>query len=329
MVVCCTLLCLSDRELGGLRKELKRSKRAAFAEGTSKNLKVQWESYLLFCKYFHFKPLPTTEEILALFAQFLSRSFKSVESIRNYVGGVRTLHKMLSLDCPETTFHLRLSLKGIEKISAHCPNRMQPITPAILCKIADILEFSNPEHACLWCLFLFAFFLFARKSNLVPDCMSDISKCLLRKHVSRTGDNLEVSFFWTKTIQARERVLRLPLLKTDSVLCPVTAYDRMISLIKVPCDAPLFSLSPSVAITYSKFQKQLRVLLGKVGEIPEHFGTHSFRRGGATIAFQAGASADIIKAQGDWKSDAYQKYIEFSLTDKLKVASLIHDFINL
>lgn len=84
-------------------------------------------------------------------------------------------------------------------------------------------------------------------------------------------------FLWTKTIQSGERVLQLPLLRTGSVLCPVTAYEKMISVISVPEDAPLFSLSPSEVITYPQFQRKLRSCLEQVGEDPGRFGTHSFR----------------------------------------------------
>ena len=281
----------------------------------------------MFCTYFKFSPFPATEEVLALYAQFLSRSFKSAASIRNYIAGIRVLHNILDLEFPKSLYHLKLGLKGIEKGLAHCPNRVKPMTPDILGKIASVLNFSLKEHVCIWCLFLFAFFLFARKSNLVPESKKEFSKCLLRKHVSSCGKNLVVSFYWTKTIQSRERVLRLPLLRTGTVLCPVVAYEKMVSMITVPEDAPLFSLSSSSVITYKKFMSHLRNLLQMVGEDPTQFGTHSFRRGGATLAFRAGAPTDLIKTQGDWKSEAYQKYIEVSLSDKLRLAKLMNTFI--
>ena len=318
------LFLVTEQELLVLRKELRNSKRAAFAKGTHRNLQVQWESYLLFCNYFMFTPFPATEEVVTLYAQFLSRSFKSADSIQNYIAGVKTLHNILDITFPEEHFHLKLSLKGIRKSLAHCPRQMEPMTPEILYRIHAVLDFSSTVHTCIWCLFLFAFFLFARKSNLVPDNNTDFSKCLLRKHVSPYKENLLVSFHWTKTIQNSERVLRLPLLRTDSILCPVVAYENMVSIIQVPDDAPLFSLSSSSVITYSKFMKNLRFLLQMIGTDPKRFGTHSFRRGGATLAFRAGVPADLIKTQGDWKSDAYQRYIEVSVDDKLNVAKLMN-----
>ena len=48
-------------------------------------------------------------------------------------------------------------------------------------------------------VFIFIIFFFAMKSNLVPDTSKDFSKCLLRKDVRYFGNNLIVSFYWTKT----------------------------------------------------------------------------------------------------------------------------------
>ena len=63
-----------------------------------------------------------------------------MDSIQNYIAGVKTLHNILDLKFPETTFHLKLGLKGIRKTLAHCPKRMEPMTPKILSKIYALLD---------------------------------------------------------------------------------------------------------------------------------------------------------------------------------------------
>lgn len=42
-------LFVSETELITLNKEVKQSMKVAYAEGTFKNLRIQWGSYLLFC----------------------------------------------------------------------------------------------------------------------------------------------------------------------------------------------------------------------------------------------------------------------------------------
>ena len=66
-------------------------------------------------------------------------------------------------------------------------------------------------------------------------------------------------------------------------------------------------------VSYTGFQAFLRKLLACTGRNPTDFSTHSLRRGGATWAFQAGVSGELIQILGDWKSDAYKGYIDVSL----------------
>ena len=84
-------------QLYNLRKDTELSKKSAFAEETYKNLKIQFKSYFLLCTYFKLTPLPTTVSKLCLHEEFLSRSFKSVNSIQNYISGVKTLHLLAGL----------------------------------------------------------------------------------------------------------------------------------------------------------------------------------------------------------------------------------------
>ena len=61
-------------------------------------------------------------------------------------------------------------------------------------------------------MFVFAFFLLARKSNLVPTTTEDLllKRFLLREDVSIDNNKLLVSMKWTKTIQFGQRVLVTP-----------------------------------------------------------------------------------------------------------------------
>ena len=98
---------------------------------------------------------------------FLDR--KSVASIRNYVSGIKLLHLFLDLDCPQFgSFELKLVLRGLQRLNPHCPKRALPILPDILLEFLQFLDLGDPAQASFWCLFLLAFFLMARKSNLVP-----------------------------------------------------------------------------------------------------------------------------------------------------------------
>ena len=219
-----------------LKKDLKRSRRSAYAEGTLKNLKTQWEAYLLFCMYFKLQILPSNSTTLSLYAQFLGRSFKSVQSIKNYISGVKSMHFLLGYSTDNINeFLLNLSITGIARDNPYCTKQAEPITPEILIKMAEHLDFSKCIDRTYWCLFLFAFFLFARKSNLVPSSKKDLSKgkCLLHKNVQEKEGILIIEMNWSKTIQFGERKLLTPLLPIPgSILCPVSAYRRMCEMVQ-------------------------------------------------------------------------------------------------
>lgn len=318
-------------QLKSLKKDLRQSNAAAYALGTRRNLKVQWESFLMFCFYFEFSFLPVSTETLQLYAQFLSRTFKSVESIKNYINGVKTMHLMMGSSVDHINkFILNLSFKGIAKLNPHCVKQAEAMTPEILIQISKVLNFSDKSDLVYWCLFLFAFFLLARKSNLVPTTAKDLSlkHCLFRENVTDFGNYLMVNFKWTKTIQTGERILSLPLVRMKkSILCPVKAYRQMCTAIQASYNDPLFLLPNNKVVTYNMFQNKLRETIQKIGLDSKQFSSHSFRRGGATLAFRAKVSADKIKLLGDWKSDCYRKYLDFSFEDKILVSKVMMQHI--
>ena len=74
------------------------------------------ESLFLFCEFYRLKALPTTSDILCLYAQFLCRSFKSVESVKNYISGVKTMRYFLDVVFPaQQLVHLGLLFKGLAR----------------------------------------------------------------------------------------------------------------------------------------------------------------------------------------------------------------------
>ena len=76
---------------------------------------------------------------------------------------------------------------------------------------------------------LFAFYLFARKSNLVPTTKKDF-KCknvLLRMSVSKDENFLLVPMNWSKHSVWGENLQTPLILIPGSILCPVAAFNAM------------------------------------------------------------------------------------------------------
>ena len=92
-----------------------QARKVAFAKGTISNLSIQWKAYLLFCAYCQLHPFKISINVLCCYCQFLSRSFKSVCSIKNYLNGVRILFLLQGMEINKfSSFELKLTLRGFK-----------------------------------------------------------------------------------------------------------------------------------------------------------------------------------------------------------------------
>jgi hypothetical protein len=69
--------------------------------------------------------------------------------------------------------------------------------------------------------------------------------------------------------------------------------------------------------------KRLRDLLRSTGHPANSISCHSFRRGGASLAYTVGMSAVDIKQRGDWKSNAFERYLTISPATSFNSARLL------
>ena len=205
------------------------------------------------------------------------------------------------------------------------PPNYTPFVKPVLVSFGSHLD---PIDVTFSCAFVFAFFLFARISNLVPDSWCHIGDyhCLRRGDIEPSHYGLCVMFSWSKTNQFGKRVLELPLLSIpNSPLCPVRLFYPMCELVPASSRSPLFVYRSRSGIVKPILKRQfVSVLLARLGAakvVQSHlFRGHSFRRGGTSWAFSAGLPGEFIQIFGDWRSDAYKCYLDLSMALKLRVA---------
>lgn len=203
-----------------------------------------------------------------------------------------------------------------------------PITPHLLGVLVNFGSHLDPVDVTFSCAFVFAFFLFARISNLVSDsrCHIDDYHCLHRGDIEPSHYGLCVKFSWSKTNQFGNRALELPLLSIpNSPLCPVRLFYLMYELGPASSQSPLFVYHSRSGIVIPILKRQfvsvLRARLGAAKVTQSHlFRGHSFCRGGTSWAFSAGLPGELIQIFGDWRSDAYKCYLDISMALKLRVA---------
>ena len=309
-------------------QEVSKTRLYAFAKGTYSNLRTQFRCYLSFCVYFKRKPLPADLQTICGFVQFLSRSIKP-PSIRNYLSGVKLLHIFMGYEYRfGESFHLHLTLRGIERIHQYVPRRAIPITIKTLTSVQTLSQsFSSLERAVFACGLLL-FFTLARAGSILPSSTkTPSSQFLTSSRVNLAKEGLLVTLIHTKNIQFGRRRLHIPLLRTDSPICPVKAYLASQSGHHSGLSTPAFVyVDGNITrwLTKSIFIDTFRSLLQRAN-IPDarSYTGHSFRRGGASWAFQSGIPGELIQIIGDWASDAYKRYFEFTMDNKIDLAALL------
>ena len=293
--------------------------RQAFRPGTLSNHQTQIRTYLRFCIRYGLKDLEPTAHTLALYIEHLAQKFKSPQSVKNYLSAVTLIHKHLGLQCSATqSYQVTLMLRAISATMRHVPHPKSPISLPILFQLCQLCQPLGLWGLVLQCAILFSFFAFLRQSNLAPKDSTHFNSTRhpTRGDVHRSPVGLALAVKWTKTLQSSMSPVYIPLPSIPgSPLCPVRAYNAMVTRVPTPSpQAPLF-LMPSqsgrlTVVSISQLRSSFNHLISQLHLPPKNFSLHSLRRGGATLAFQSGVPLDLIKSHGTWTSDSVWSYIK-------------------
>ena len=159
----------------------------------------------------------------------------------------------------------------------------------------------------VWTGLLLGFYMFLHKSNLVPDTMDgfDGEHQFCRGDLNLLGPDktMMVEIRWSKTIQHREKILRVPVLPAkNKAICPVFWVHYMVQKIPAQTGEPVLTLvcgNNRLALSANQLIYRFRKWLILIGEEPSIFSLHSLRRGGATFAYQSNMETEMIKLMGD------------------------------
>lgn len=267
-----------------------------------------------------------------LYATYLARTL-SVNSIPGYLNIIRIMHEEYGFSNPLSNWELGIVKRGLQRCLGKPPKQKLAITPDILKKLHDALDFKKHLHVGFWAACLVGFFAFLRKSTLLPKsgsvraaayalCIKDVS------YIDSTLIHLHIRH--TKTIQFGQRTLVIPIAKANGCLCPVKAVTDLLARlgsVKVTSDQPLFSYLGAdgklTCLTHSSFLNLLKKTLITCGLNASDYSGHSFRRGGCTFSFKLGVSPLLIKLCGDWKSNAYERYVSIQEDQHNKFAKVL------
>ena len=306
----------------------------SYASSTAKTYSVHISSYLDFCNTLSIRPVPISQSDLGRYIAHLSRRLAFC-SIRQYLNAVRIVHLKAGEKNPlENNWYVNSILKGVKRVKGDVTKQKLPITLDILKGVFLSLDLKNQLDRTFWAACLVAFFSFFRKSNLLVEShiVFDPTRHLCASDVHFTTDGAILTVRWSKVIQFRQRTLQVPLPKIpNSPFCPSTALLQLMLDNPAPSSpVPLFRYSwggaNHVPLTQKRFTDKLRYCLQGLGIPSSDYSSHSFRRGGASFGLQCGLTSDLIKLQGDWSSNSYERYLQPSFELRKQVSKTLGQF---
>lgn len=189
--------------------------------------------------------------------------------------------------------------------------------PKISFTMANLLSFlpfinrSTFEGARDWCACMLAFFGLLRVNEYM-------NGGLRHRHVRPHPQGVSITIPYSKTDLSE---VTIDIARRGDDLCPSRALAQYFaffaahsSLPQLP-DDPLFITRQQYAfatMTDGDFLSVVRsyIRAAMPGANPQHYGGHSFRRGGASVMKAAGVSDSLIKQHGRWRSDAFLDYLD-------------------
>jgi hypothetical protein len=286
-------------------------------------------AYLLFCNFYDLAPFPPSDQVFGLFVAFLSLSFKSPDSISNYVSGVKSIYKFVyNIEYGPPGPHYTLALQGFRRLQQHRVSPVDALLPVDLKVLCGHFQCLGSRAPAFWAAILIGFYTFFRCSTLMPR-----SKCISGSHLTRgdikvDGNNLLVSLRYSKTRQFNDSLVLFPIpRRPHSLFCAFSAWTKLLAAFPLPDSAPAFSWSRNTFYYYNLFSQNLQKCAELAG-IRKRLRPYSLRHGGASTALKLGISPILIKLQGDWNSDAWLRYLEIDMDQRLCVSTKLVDFLS-
>jgi hypothetical protein len=320
----------------------------ALAKGTWKNYNTAEGLLKKCCREKEIEwEMPVSEGTIVSFILWLAfeRGVSSA-TISNYLSGIRNLHIVRGVECPEIRSEkVELLLRGKKNLEQAVKREAgvgsrRPVTPDILRLLkARISESSSRlvDKRLLWAVCSSMFFgafrgheiLCKQEGKFDPVFTLLLEDVCVRAAAGGGGRWLEYKIKAPKEDKAG-RVTVVDVYQSNPDLCPVRAFERWREMDPpAAVGQPLFRWSTGVPLTAAALNRVLKERLeGFVEGASKWFTTHSFRTGAASWLGQVGADDEEVKALGRWSSRAFEEYLKLPRTRRRAVAKAISENMN-
>ena len=286
----------------------------AYRPSTVSSHQRQFKTFLAFIVFMDLPRSLTPHNVLA-FLEYLHQNSLSPKVIRNYLSSMKTMCTQFHIDHSALS-HYTISryLRSLSINSTFRPTPRGVFDLHTLYKISVLCD-SLHDPLLFRAIFLVAFYGFLRMSNIAPHSSKLFSQDIhfLRQDVIFAPPGIHLIIKWTKTLQDHKahHVVQLPTI-SNPYLCPVRAVRSLLKTRPLPPTAPLFanSFPPFNQIIDTHIRDALKKILSKLHIPAQGHGFHTFRRSGATLAFDNNVSLQNIMSHGLWRSSAVWTYLQ-------------------
>ena len=285
--------------------------------------------FRMFLAFLVFNQLPLAQvnvNVLLAFLECLVYSGTKYSQLLNYLSAIKTFSLIYDLNIPDTKHSkIGLFLKSIQKTAPLSVKLHHLIDVPLLKSIVSTCDFTFLGHI-FKSIYLVAFFGFFRLSNLVPHSIAEFS---LLKHLTRGDIFFSPSYVivllkWSKTMQTNDQAMLIKLPVLNNSLCPARALKKCLQLAPGSKNHPLFQFKCGntwLPMTDNRVRSHLKNVLSLLNLETNYITFHSFRRSGASFAFNHNVSIQEIQRHGTWTSDCVWRYVSDSTDAGSQVAS--------
>ena len=222
-----------------------------------------------------------------------------------------------------------LLLRGAQRYLSRPSVQKLPMFPSLISALVASTEWGSPWR----CLYLTLWCTFARLATLIPTVTPySPSSHLSWGDITFYSHAVRIVFKKTKTIQCKERNLQFVIPEhANKSICLFTQLKAW--FMATPCkqsNDPVF-LALHLGV-YQPLNRQLadsvlKSAITALGLDASNYGWSSFRRGGATSGFLATGDVEALREHGDWKSNAYTRYLALPASKRTHIVSALQGLL--
>lgn len=187
------------------------------------------------------------------------------------------------------------------------------MTPAQLCEIHGLLDFSDVNVITKWVALILSFRLLLRKSNIVQTVAGKMDMVISRSGVVFSPKGIVLNVRKTKTLQRKEYVLQVPIQRlSNRKLCAASMLTTHLVRTLLISEGSLFFVFKAgkwKPLLYGELLTFVKHCVSLIGLSPSDAGLHSMRRSGASFLHSIGVTLVDIMNAGDWRSLAALAYL--------------------